>query len=197
MTATSFHQQFEDFLPQIKQSARIAFRFLNPSDRAEAVADVLAATWSSWHGLIRRGKNPLEVGPHGILTNAIRYVRSGRRVGNRGSGRGRMDLWNHRTQRVLGFRLISLAAARRDGELRAWVANDHRSTPADHAAFLIDFEAWLSRLSERRRLSAQLLSQGYGALEVARQVGLTPSAITQARAALAKNWSEFQQDTTA
>jgi hypothetical protein len=197
MTANCFHRPFEEFIPKIKEAARFAFRSLNPSDRAEAVADVLAATWSSWHGLIRRGKNPLEVGPHGILTNAIRYVRNGRRVGNRGSGRGRMDLWNHRAYKTHGIRLVSLAFAQRGRELKAWVANDHRSTPADHAAFLIDFQDWLSRLSERRRLSAELLSQGYSALEVARQVGLTPSAITQARAALAKNWSEFQKDRTA
>jgi hypothetical protein len=42
-----------------------------------------------------------------------------------------------------------------------------------------------------------VLSQGYGTVEVARQVGLMPAAITQARVALAKNWGEFQQDRTA
>jgi hypothetical protein len=72
-----------------------------------------------------------------------------------------MELWNHRAQRALGFRLISLASARQEGELRSWVAIDHRSTPADHAVFLIDFEVWLDRLS------AELLSQGYGTKEVA------------------------------
>ena len=194
MTAKCFHEQFEALLPKIKESARFAFRGFNPSDREEAVADVCAAAWSAWHGLINRGKDPLEVGPMGILTNAIRYVRAGKRVGNPGSGRGRMDLWNHRTQRVLGFRLISLALARRKGKLRSWVANDHRSTPADHAVFLIDFENWLGRLSERRRLSAELLSQGYGTTEVAHKLGVTPGAISQARTELARNWDKFQQD---
>ena len=140
MTATCFHEQFEALLPKIKESARFAFRALNPGDRDEAVADVCAAAWSAWHGLIRRGKNPLEVGPYGILTNAIRYVRNGRRVGNRGCGRGRMDLWNHRAQKGLGFRLVSLASAQQEREVKAWIANDHRSTPADHAAFLIDLQ---------------------------------------------------------
>src|SRR6516164_4635371 len=197
MTVKCFHEQFEALLPKIKESARFAFRGLNPSDRQEAVADVCAAAWSAWHGLINRGKDPLEVGPMGILTNAIRYVRSGRRVGNPGSGRGRMDLWNHRAQRALGFRLISLGSARREGALRSWVANDHRSTPADHAAFLLDFREWLDRLPERRRTSAELLSQGYGTKEVADQLGVTPGAISQARTELAKNWDKFQQDRTA
>jgi hypothetical protein len=131
------------------------------------------------------------------LKFALKYVRSGRRVGNPGSGRGRMDLWNHRTQRALGFRLISLASARQKGALRSWVANDPRSTPADNAVFLIDFEHWLGRLSERRRLSAELLSQGYGTKEVAHQLGVTPGAISQARTELARNWDKFQQDRTA
>jgi hypothetical protein len=108
-----------------------------------------------------------------------------------------MDLWNHRAQRALGIRLISLASARRKGELRSWVAKDHRSTPADHAVFLIDFEDWLGRLSERRRLSAEMLSQGYGTTEVANQLGVTPGAISQSRTELAKNWDKFQQDRTA
>jgi hypothetical protein len=197
MTASSFHREFELLLPKIKEAARFSFRGLNPCDRDEAVADVCAAAWSAWSGLIKRGRNPLEVGPIGILNFAVKYVRSGRRVGNPGAGRGRMDLWNHRTRRALSIRLISLASARRQGELRSWVANNHRSTPADHAVFLIDFEDWLGRLSERRRLSAELLSQGYGTKEVARQLSVTSGAISQARTELATNWASFQQDRTA
>ncbi len=131
------------------------------------------------------------------MTNAIRYVKNGRRVGNPGSGRGRTDLWNRRAQKALGFRLVSLASAKQAGELKSWVANDHRSTPADHAAFLIDFEEWLGRLPERRRLSAELLAQGYGTKEVASHVGVTPGAISQARTELARSWSDFQQDRSA
>ncbi len=197
MTATCFHEQFEALLPKIEESARFAFRALNPEDRDEAVADVCAATWSAWHGLIKRGKNPLDVGPYGILTNAIRYTRNGRRLGNPGSGRGRMDPWQRKAQRLGGFKLVSLAAAQRDGDLRAWVAGDRRSTPADSAAFMIDYEDWLDRLPERRRMSAELLSQGYGTVEVAQQVGVTPAAISQARTELARNWEAFQADPVA
>jgi hypothetical protein len=197
MTANCFHEQFEALLPRIEEAAKFAFRALNPSDRDEAVADVCAAVWSAWHGLIKRGKDLMEIGPYGILNNGIRYVRNGRRVGNPGSGRGRIDLWNHRAQRAIGLRMVSLASAQAQGKLRAWVANDHRSTPADHAAFLIDFEAWLGRLPERRRLSAEMLAQGYGTKEVALQIGVSPAAISQARTELARNWHEFQRDRTA
>jgi hypothetical protein len=197
MTAIAFQKQFEALLPQMKELARFAFRRRNPEDREEAIADVCAAVWSSWCGLVRRGSNPMEVGWTGILNNAIRYVRNGRRLGNPGCGRGRTDLWQRKTQRLAGFKLVSLADAQRDGSIRAWVANDHRSTPAMHAAFLIDFQDWLGRLSERRRLSAELLALGFGTKEVAEQVGVTPSAISQARSELARNWEAFQHDRTA
>jgi FixJ family two-component response regulator len=108
-----------------------------------------------------------------------------------------MDLWSHRTQKALGFRLLSLALARQEGELKSWVANDHRSTPADHAAFLIDFREWLDRLPERRRQSAELLALGFGTKEVAQQVGVSPAAISQARSELARNWEAFQADPVA
>jgi DNA-binding NarL/FixJ family response regulator len=105
-----------------------------------------------------------------------------------------MDPWHRKAQRRYGFKLVSLVVAQRDGNVKAWVANNHRSTPADHAAFLIDFQEWLGRLPERRRLSAELLCQGYGTKVVALQLGVTAGAISQARIELARNWREFQQD---
>jgi DNA-directed RNA polymerase specialized sigma24 family protein len=195
MTALAFHEHFTALLPQLTQAARFAFRGRNVTDQEEAVADVQAAAWSAWHGLIKRGKNPLEIGPIGILNNAIKYVRHGRRVGNPGSGRGRTDLWQRKTQRLGGFKLVRLADAQRDGTIRAWVASDHRSTPATHAVFLIDFQDWLGRLSERRRQSALLLAEGFGTREVSQQLGISPSAISQTRAALEQNWAQFQADT--
>ena len=102
MTATAYQRQFESLLPQIKEVAGFAFRRRNPEDREEAIADVCAAAWSAWCGLIKRGSNPMEVGWTGILANAIRFVRSGRRIGNRGCGRGRVDLWNWKVQRRVG-----------------------------------------------------------------------------------------------
>jgi hypothetical protein len=90
--------------------------------------------------------------------------------------------------------VVSLASAQQEGELKSWIANNHRSTPADHAAFLVDFESWLGRLPQRRRLSAVLLAQGYGTKEVALQLGVTSAAISQARTELAKNWREFHKE---
>jgi len=197
MTALAFHEEFTVLLPQLTRAARFVFRRRNATDQEEAIADTQAAAWSAWSGLIKRGRNPLEVGPSAILSFAIRFVKHGRRIGNPGCGRGRMDPWHWKAQRRGGFRIVSLASARQSGEWKAWVVNDHKSTPAEHAAFVIDFQDWLGRLSERRRRSAELLAQGFGTLEVAEQVGLSPGAISQARTALEQNWKAFQADPVA
>ena len=39
---------------------------------AEAIADGRAAAWHAWCGLVRRGKDPLAVGPTGLAFNATR-----------------------------------------------------------------------------------------------------------------------------
>src|SRR4051812_19422122 len=149
---TSVHQQFEAALPAVTAAARYAFRRRRPQDRDEAIADARAAAWSAWHGLIARGKDPVTVGVHGIAANAVRYVKNGRRVGHRGGGRGAMDVYHPRAQAVRDFRLVGLDAVEATPTLapaepwRQWLAADNRCTPADEAAFRIDFAAWLAAL---------------------------------------------------
>ena len=92
LSLTYAHQQFEIALPAIMTAAEFAFRRRRRQDREEAIAEVRAAAWSAWHGLLERGKDPLAVGVWGIANNACRYVRNGRRIGNRNCGRGRMDV---------------------------------------------------------------------------------------------------------
>jgi hypothetical protein len=53
---------FTSKLPTIDSIAQWNFRRLNQNDRQEAVANVYAACWRVWVGLVRRGRNPIEVG---------------------------------------------------------------------------------------------------------------------------------------
>jgi hypothetical protein len=75
MTALAFHEEFTALLPQLTRAARSVFRRRNATDQEEAIADTQAAAWSAWSGLIKRGRNPLEVG-------------SGKRDRSAGSGSG-------------------------------------------------------------------------------------------------------------
>jgi hypothetical protein len=74
----------------------------------------------------------------------------------------------------------------------AWEVVDNRVSPADQAAFKLDYEAWLSRLPVRKRRVAELLAAGETTGEVARLLGVTAGAISQARRSLEADWRAFQ-----
>ncbi len=195
---TLAHAQFEAALPAITSTARYAFRRRRHQDRAEAVAEAQACAWKAWRGLVERGKDPVAVGVSGIAGYAVRHVKNGRRIGHRGGGRGSMDVYHFRAQAACGFKVVSLDrdAGREPGQgsdaWREWLACDNRVGPADEAAFRIDFAAWLEGLPERRRRVAELLAEGHETGVVAKEMGVTPGAISQARTWLAASWRQFQ-----
>jgi hypothetical protein len=197
------HEQFEAALPAIRQSAHYALRRRRRRDRDDLIAEVIACAWKAWRGLADRGRNPVAVGVTAIAAWAARHALKGRRIGNRFCGRGAMDIFHRRAQELRSFRVVSFdsapatPAASGHATWKEWLVADRRVSPADEACFRLDFEAWLARLPERRRKTAELLAQGHGTLEVARCVGITPPAVSQARSWLARNWRDFQDGTEA
>jgi hypothetical protein len=194
---TTVHSQFEAALPSMDSVLCYQFRKWPRRHRADALADARAACWHAWSGLIRRGKDPLAIGPTGIAAYAARYVKNGRQFGCGTSGRGNMDVYHPRAQRD-GLKLISLdrdfepdAGAQTD-VWREWLAEDNRTTPADEAAFRIDFSTWLASLPERKRQMAELLAEGNGTGDVARLLGVTPPAVSLTRTWLEASWRTFQ-----
>ena len=93
---------------------------------------------------------------------------NGRRLGNRGGGRGAMDVFHFRAQAARGFRVVGLdrdaghAPEIGQDAWWEWLACDPRVGPADEAAFRIDFTAWLAGLPVRKRRAAELLAEGHG-----------------------------------
>ena len=199
MSLAIAQEQFTATLSAVEDAVKFAFRRrLRPQEYEEALAEARAAAWSAWHGLVQRGKDPVEVGVHGIATNAIRWVRARRKVGNPTCGRGAMDVYHPRAQAACGFTLVSLDSDHVDagdstaGTWREWLSEDNRVTPADEAAFRLDFEGWLAVLPERKRRVAELLAEGHEGIIVARTVGIAPSRVTQLRSELAASWRAFQ-----
>ncbi len=195
---TLAHRQFEAALPAITSTARYAFRRRRYQDRAEAVAEAQACAWKAWRGLVERGKDPVAVGVSGIAGYAVRHVLNGRRIGNRGGGRGGMDVFHFKAQAACGFKVVGLGrdAEREPGRgsdaWKEWLACDNRVGPADEAAFRVDFGSWLAALPGRKRRVAELLAEGHEGVVVARLVGIAPSRVTQLRSELAASWRAFQ-----
>ncbi len=190
---------FTQTLSAVEDAVKFAFRRrLRHQEYEEALAEARAAAWSAWHGLVERGQDPVEVGVHGIAGNAIRWVRARRKVGNTTCGRGAMDVYHPRAQAACGFTLVSLDSDYVDsedstpGSWREWLTEDNKVTPADEAAFRVDFANWLAALPERKRRVAELLAEGHEGVVVARLVGIAPSRVTQLRSELAASWRAFQ-----
>ena len=197
-SSTSDHDAFVAELPRIDNILRFKFRLWPRDRRDEAVADGRAAAWHAWSGLLRRGRDPLAVGAAGIAANAARCVRRGRRLGTGRGGPGAADVYRARDRDRAGPRLHSLDAppgpptGGPGAPWRDWAAGDNRCTPADEACFRLDFADWMARLPARKREAAGLLAEGHTTGEVARRLGVTPGAVSQARAWLGASWNAFQ-----
>jgi hypothetical protein len=194
MSLVAAQERFTATLKAVEDAARHAFRRLPRQDREEALAAARAAAWGAWAGLLRRGKDPVEVGVHAIANNAVRYVKSGRKLGNPTCGRGARDVWHPRAHRALGLRVVSFEelAGPPPGSWQQWLAEDNRVTPADEACFRLDFAAWLGGLPEKKRRVAELLAEGHEPGLVARMVGVSPARVSQLRTELAGSWEAFQ-----
>src|SRR3982750_4158649 len=125
LSLAAAQDQFTAHLSAVEDAVHSAFhKRLRPQEYREALAEARAAAWHAWYGLLRRGKDPLEVGVHGIAHHAIRYVKNGRKLGCGTAGRGAMDVFHPRAQKKAGFRLVSLDtgddAAAEDSTPVAW-----------------------------------------------------------------------------
>src|SRR5262249_2119228 len=90
-TLSTAQRQFEAALPQMDRALRYQLRRWARDRRADSLAEARAAAWAARHGLVRRGRDLLQVGPTEIAFNAYRYVQKGRRLGNPKRGRRRPD----------------------------------------------------------------------------------------------------------
>ena len=198
LSLTHAQQQFTDHLSAVDNAAVYAFRRMRRQDREEALAAARGAAWSAWAGLLRRGKDPVEVGIHAIARHAIKYVKSGRKLGNPTCGRGSRDIQHPRVRRALGLRVVSFEelAGPSPGSWQDWLVADRRVTPADLACSRLDFAAWLGGLPEKKRRVAELLAEGHEGVVVARLVGIAQSRVTQLRHELEASWRAFQGGAT-
>ena len=103
-------------------------------------------------------------------------------IGSRQNGQ---EVLSRATQWRFRFDLVSIEDPVAPGGAR-WIdllSEARQTTPADLAALRIDFAAWLSRLSRRRRRIALALANGESTARVAAQFQVTPARIFSESAA--------------
>jgi hypothetical protein len=183
------HADFERILPQIREQARLAFRYAQPELKEELIAEVVANTFCAYQRLVERGKAHLAYATP-LAQYAIKQIRCGRRVGSKLNNR---DISSRYAQLCNGITVERLNGFDpEEGEWHDTLVEDRRAGPADTAAARIDVATWFRSLRPRDRRIAQTLATGETTRATARKFGVTDGRVSQLRRELEASWSLFQ-----
>lgn len=189
VTSHRWQSNFLILVPAIEAHARIKFHRLRPVEREEASAEALARACITYATLARQQKlHRVFVG--NVATNAVRAVNGGRHVGGRQTSR---DVLSALTHKKKGIAVSSLTPwDTQEGTWREVAVETKRVSPADTAAFRLDFAAWRDRWPPRQRQIIDLLAAGTKAVAIARKFGLTDGRVSQLREAFRRSWEQYQ-----
>jgi hypothetical protein len=183
------HAEFLAMLPAIRRSAQVAFRKLPPELRHDLIEEVVANSYVAFARLVERGQAD-RAAPSPLARFAIAQIRVGRRVGSRLRIGDALSNYAQYRKQFSVERLDHFSE-----EKGCWgeiLVEDKRATPADVAAWRIDFAEWLRRLTARLRRIALALAAGETTTAAAKMFGVTPARISQIRDLLRRSWEAFQ-----
>jgi hypothetical protein len=182
-------QQFLTMLPTITRVARQAFSDLDPEGKEEATAEVVAAAFVMFVGLVERGKEALAY-PSVLAMYGVKRVRIGRKAATK---QNVLDVSSEYCQLAKGLSLNRLD--RYDKEEHSWhevLVEDRHAGPAETAAARIDVSDWLRSMTARDRGIAGFLAAGNTTGETAERFGVSAGRISQKRREYRRDWQEFQ-----
>jgi hypothetical protein len=184
-------QRFLRMLPSIRRQAQTAAKDVPFHRREEFIQDVLTAAFALFARLVERNLTELAY-PTSLARYSIARVRSGRAIGASLNSR---DVLSRQAQQLRGFSVLSLEiiADQCRGAWRQTLADRRQYSPADAAAFRLDFEDWMNRLSLRKRAVATGLAQGDTTSTAAKHFRVTDARISQIRRELEAHWQSFQE----
>jgi hypothetical protein len=186
--------RFLAMLPQIKKVLSFAFRELSKEARREATQDCIAAAWAAYRRLVERGRESIAY-PTPLASYAVKQFWSGRRF----SGQSVRDVTSPMCQQARGVKVERLPeeSNRRQNPRGGWESltlTDRHATPADLAAFRLDFAAWLRRLPFKVRKVAKRLALGERTQDAAKRFQVSSARISQLRRELEADWKAFQPE---
>ena len=186
-----WHRAFLAMLPRIIGHARIAFRYLKPEARAEAVQEVVCNALKAFVRLVELGKADVAYASP-LARYGVAQVRDGRKVGASLNIRDVLSKHCQQRKNVIVERLDHF-----DEEENAWseaIVEDRTAGPADIARVRCDFSDWLKSLKRRDRRIAEVLAVGERTQNVAKRFKVSAGRGSQLRRELAESWRAFVGD---
>lgn len=178
---------FVKMLPTLKRYLSFRFRHLDDESREEALQEAECNACLAYARLVRQGRAHI-ASPTSLARYAAAQYWAGCRVG---TALNINDVCSVYCQRRKGVRVGPLARGNAQGEWREMLLEDRTASPADLAASRIDFAAFMTSLSQRKRRIAELLATGESTNRVAKLLGLTAGRISQIRRELEAAWESF------
>lgn len=196
------NEVFLKLLPAVQTHAKIQFRHLPAVDREEAIAEATAAAFLNVHKCTNKGISKRMTWAT-VAYYAVKHVRAGKHVG--GSQDPAKDVLSRRAQQrgnfqVLGLRWDSILSydCVRDSTTPVWhdrLAGLSKPTPAEQAAFRLDWSSFMRSQASRTRKALAMLAAGHQQTEVADKLGVTPAAVCQRVRKAEREWQGMQADT--
>ena len=187
----TWQANFTALLPAIENQARFRFRRFRRDQREEAIAETVACACHGYQQLAQRGQLDRAF----VTTLAgfgARHVAQDRHFGY---GQSSRDALSRLAQKRRGFAVHRLPSEPIETGWRAQLVTNKRFTPADAAAFRVDFAAWLGGLNFRDRRVIGKLAAGERTADVAEEFGTTPGRVSQLRRKYERSWCQFQGQT--
>ncbi len=187
----AWHAGFLAMLPIIKTHARVAFRYLAPEAREEAVEEVICNACCAYARLVKLNKTHLAY-PSALARFGVAQTRDGRKVGGSLNVRDVSSEYCQRQKDLIVERLD-----RFDKEEDVWqevLVEDKHAGPAEVAVTRIDFATWLQVLPHRLRRIATFLANGETTTAAAKRFHVSQGRISQIRKELYRAWHRFQGD---
>lgn len=158
--------------------------------RQEAMQETLAYTMQLLRKLTRQGDDPVPLLPKVVRFASLRWYDHARFAGNLSA----KDLFSRKARRRTSF-VTSLPHSTEENEAAAEVRNamrDRAAGPAELAILKLDYEAFLDSLTPKQREIIESFESGLTLSEIARQRGVSHTAIQDCRKTIARKWTERQ-----
>jgi len=156
-------------LPKLQQFAAIAFRTCRTELREELAAEVIGRCYCAYHRLVQLDRED-QAHPISLMRFAVKQVGIGLQLG---CPRNRCDVSSRYCRLKSGVTVRSLNDRFAESGWQDLAIENRHASPAETAAFRVDFAAWLITLPSRDRKIALLLSTGEETYRVAKRFQLT------------------------
>jgi DNA-binding NarL/FixJ family response regulator len=186
-----WHKAFLALLPAILRHAKLAFAYLKPEARSEAVAEVVANACQAYARLVELGKTDIAYAT-ALARYGVKQTRDHRKVGGHLNIRDVLSKYCQNRKGLVVERLDHFDEAE-----NAWQEILIEDKHADAAAIVqtkLDMGAWLDSLKRRDRRVAEFLAKGETTKTAARKFRVSQGRISQLRRELATNYRAFVGD---